>query len=170
MTGRNLFPKLAVAVAMASVCSGAAYAAAFDGSATATVVEPLSISEDTPMNFGSLGAGPSGGTVVLDQADGVTATGDVNLLGGAVASGDFTISGEPNATYSISYGPGSLDTSPTSTAMVVDTINSNASGTLDGAGSESITVGATLNVNGGQPAGNYSTANGSPYTITINYN
>lgn len=173
MTKCNLFPKLAIVVALASVYGNVALAADFSGSATASVVVPLSISEDTPMNFGSLGAGPVGGTVVLDQADGVSTTGDVNHLGGAIASGDFTITGEPSATYIISYGNGSLDTNPASgAAMSVSGINSSASGTIGVGGTEAIIVGGTLNVNGGQPAGNYSTGLGlgSPYTITINYN
>ena len=169
MKTRNIFPKLALAIVLASVHSAGVYAADFNGTATATVIVTLSISEDTVMNFGSLGAGPAGSTVVLDQADGVTPSGDVNIIGGGQLSGDFTITGDPSQSYTISYGPGQLDTSPASTPMNLTAINSNASGAIGGGGTESIIVGATLNVNGGQPAGSYSTAFGSPYTITINY-
>ncbi len=51
------------------------------------------------------------------------------------------------------------------------TSDPSGTGTLTG-GTQTLTVGGTLNVNAGQAAGTYSTASsgGTPLTITVNYN
>jgi hypothetical protein len=53
--------------------------------------------------------------------------------------------------------------------MIVNTFQSSPSGTgtLTG-GSEVLTVGATLNVTGGQVAGTYTSS--TPFDVTVNYN
>jgi hypothetical protein len=55
--------------------------------------------------------------------------------------------------------------------MIVDNFASNPSGAglvLSGAGAQTVTVGATLNVNGSQTPGTYTSA--TPFTVTVNYN
>ena len=54
--------------------------------------------------------------------------------------------------------------------MTVDTWTSTPSGTgtLSAGGSQTLTVGATLNVAGSQVAGTY--VSGTPFTVTVNYN
>ena len=143
-----------------------------NGTASATAFTPLSITETISMDFGTLAGGPLAGSVILDTGGGRSATGDVQLLAaGPGSAASFQVSGEPNQTYSLSYGNGTLANGGGQT-IGVDSFTDNSSGTIPASGSESFQVGATLSVGSNQPSGNYSTANGGglPYTITINYN
>ena len=138
----------------------------------ATAIVPLGITEQVPMNFGTIAGGPVPGTVFLDVGSGRTATGDVQLLAsGPGSAATFQITGEPAQTYSISFTNGVL-ASAAGDLMTVSTFTNNSSGTIPGGGSENFQVGATLIVGSNQPAGSYSTANGggTPYTVTVNYN
>jgi hypothetical protein len=56
--------------------------------------------------------------------------------------------------------------------MTVNTFASSPSGAglvLSGAGTQTVTVGATLNVSGSQVPGTYTTG-ATPFTVTVNYN
>ena len=148
-----------------------ANAAGTNGTATATLIVPLSITEATPMNFGTVAGGTAVGTVVLDLADGRTETGDAQQLGTDGVTAVFDIVGDAAQTYALTFTDGSL-VGP-GVAMTVDTFT--VPGTLPalaGAGvSVPLSVGATLTVGAGQLAGAYSTGGGgTAYTITVNYN
>jgi hypothetical protein len=168
----NLLPRLGLAVTLTALTITVANADQIDGTATATVIAPLSIVEDTAMDFGLISGGPTIGSVIMDAAGGRTATGDAQIItGGAGTAAAFTITGESGQTYSISYANGTLARFGGGGTMTVDTFTDNHVSPLASA-SESFSAGATLNVGVLQPAGAYSTANagGSPYTITVNYN
>ncbi len=148
-----------------------AHADTTDGTAVATVIAPLSISENIGMDFGTISGGPASGTVLLDTAGSTDSDGDAETIsGGSEAAGDFTISGESGQAYSLTYTSGTLGDGGTET-MSVDTFTDNSVGVLPAA-TETFQVGATLNLGADQVAGNYSTSagNGSPYTVTVNYN
>lgn len=143
-----------------------------NGTASATAFTPLGIVESVAMDFGTVAGGPIAGNVVVDTSGGRTATGDVQLLAaGPGSAATFQVSGEPNQTYSLAFGNGTL-TNAGGQVISVSTFTDNSLGTIPGSGSETFQVGATLGIGSNQPAGNYSTANsgGSPYTVTINYN
>jgi hypothetical protein len=167
---KNLF-KIGIAVALTSLASTAVNAATEPGDASATVVEPLTITENTSINFGSLAGGASTGTVLLTTGGARTATGGVDLIGGGTeVPGDFNISGEPNAAFTLTVGT-TATLNDGANNMAVVGINSTAVGaTLDGTGSQDFLVGGTLNVGINQAAGTYTTATGTPYTVTVEYN
>ena len=138
----------------------------------ATSFVPLSIAETVAMNFGTLAGGSFPGTVILNTSNGRFVTGDAQIVGaGLVSSASFQIFGEPNQSYSLVYGNGTLANAG-GQQMSITNFTDNSSGSLPGAGNETFQVGGTLNLGAGQPAGTYSTTNvgGSPYSITINYN
>ena len=140
--------------------------------ATATIVTPIAISKTVDMNFGNIAVlTGTGGTVVLAPAGTRTKTGGVTLpvTAGTITAASFTVTGASGYTYSITL-PGSATTiSYLTNNMTVDTWTSNpvTTGTLT-SGTQTLNVGATLNVSAGQVAGVYTS--GTPFTVTVNYN
>jgi len=140
--------------------------------ATAVIVGPIGISNTANMNFGNVAVGASPGTVVLTPAGGRTPTGGVTLPAttGTVAAAAFTVTGVAGYTYAITLPSAALTISSGANSMTVDnwTSNPTPTGTLDGGGSQTLWVGATLHVSGSQAAGTYTSA--TPFTVTVNYN
>src|SRR5512133_7024 len=89
-------------------------------------------------------------------------------VGGTISAAVFTVTGTTGATYSITL-PASAIISFGAIAMTVNSFTSTPTptGTLAG-GTETLRVGATLNVNGGQAPGLYTS--GTPFVVTVNYN
>lgn len=139
---------------------------------TAEIVAPIAIANAVDMNFGNV-AESGAGTVILDPAGTRTTTGSVTLpaITGTVTAASFTVTGTSGYTYTITLP--STDYTITRTAgaetMIVNafTSNPNGTGTLTG-GSETLDVGATLNVTAGQVPGTYTNATG--FDVTVNYN
>ena len=141
--------------------------------ATANVVTPISITKNADMNFGNVAVQNTiAGTVVLTPASTRTRTGGVTLPAttGTVTAASFTVTGTGAYTYSISL-PGSafITHSSGSPTLFVGSFTSTPSGTgtLTG-GTQTFTVGATLSVSAGAPAGIYTSTN--PFNVTVNYN
>jgi hypothetical protein len=140
--------------------------------ATATVITPITITKNSDMSFGNLSVqAATAGTVVLTPAGGRSRTLGVTLPAttGTVSAATFTVNGTAAYTYAITL-PGTVTlTRATGTeTMTADNFTStpSATGTLTG-GTESVAVGATLNVAAGQLAGVYTSAN---FDVTVNYN
>lgn len=141
--------------------------------ATGTIVTPISIANAGNMNFGNVAVnGTSGGTVVLAPAGTRTATDGVTLPAttGTVSAAQFTVTGANNYTYAITLPSTATTVTSGSNTMTVTSFTSTPSGTgtLSGSGSQTIQVGATLNVAAGQAVGTY--VSGTPFTVTVDYN
>src|SRR5512133_1968684 len=139
--------------------------------ATATIVTPIAIVNASNMNFGNVAVSTVPGTVILAPAGTRTATGGVTLpfVGGTVTAATFTVTGNSGATYSITLPSTATTITSGLNTMTVDNFSSTPTpaGTLTG-GTETLRVGAILNVGGSQPAGVY--VSGTPFTVTVNYN
>lgn len=140
--------------------------------AEATILEPIAISKTVDMNFGNLAVNASPGTIELTPASVRTATGGVTFLPsspGTVTAASFTVTGLAAATYSITLPATPTVISNAGNDMTVDTWTSDPTptGTLTG-GSETLNVGATLNVPASSPSGVYTSA--TPFNVTVNYN
>jgi hypothetical protein len=144
-----------------------AHAATATGDATATVIEPITITKTANLRFGKL-AGGAGGTVVVSSAGSRTKSGGVFLspsdTGGAAS---FDVTGEPNATYSITL-PTSVSLVSGSNSMSLDTFTSDlgATGTLSALGAQTMNVGGTLTVAANQAAGSYA----GSFNVSVDYN
>lgn len=141
-------------------------------SASATIVTPITIAKTADVNFGNVAIGSIAGTVVLSTAGTRSLTGGVTLptTTGTVTAAAFTVTGAANYTYSITL-PGSATTLTSgANSMTVNTFTSNPgiTGTLNGSGTQTLKVGATLNVGASQAAGSYTSP--TPFTVTVNYN
>jgi hypothetical protein len=144
--------------------------------AAATIITPIAINKTVDMNFGNVAASGALGTVVLAPGGGRTPAGGVTLpaTAGTVAAASFTVTGQANFTYSITLPVGASTISNGVQTMTVNAFTSNPTPTgLLTLGTETLTVGATLNVAANQAAGTYTSgaAGGSgPFTVTVNYN
>lgn len=161
---------LSIAVVM-SCFTASALSQTASASATATIVTPISITKDVDMNFGNVAVNANPGTVVLTPAGGRSVTGGCSLPAttGTVAAASFTVTGTAGFSYSITLPAGATTISSGGNNMTVNTWTSSPTptGTLTG-GTSTLTVGATLNVAGSQPAGEYVSA--IPFEVTVNYN
>ncbi|UZJ63894.1 DUF4402 domain-containing protein [Sphingobacterium sp. KU25419] len=142
--------------------------------ATATIVTPISITKDVDMNFGNVAVqSTSGGTVVLAPGGSRTPSGGVTLptTAGTVTAASFTVNGTGAYTYSITLPSSALTVSSGANTMTVTDFTSDPTVIVGGAltaGTQTLNVGATLNVAAAQPAGLYVSA--TPFDVTVNYN
>jgi hypothetical protein len=159
----------AAAASLVMLGSSNAFAASATGTANATIVAPLSISETTEMSFGDISPDADTATTVqLDDAGNVSSPDGAGLAGGTVDSGLFTVSGFGALTFDITLpANGVVTLTGPGPAMAVDNFvdSGGGSGTL-AAGIATFTVGADLSVGANQTAGAYS----GSYTVTVNYN
>jgi len=138
--------------------------------ASATIVTPISISNTADMNFGNIATNGLVGTVVLTPESTRTFTGGVTLPAatGTVTAAAFTVTGSGSYTYAITL-PTSVTITSGSDSMIVNSFTSTPSSTgILTAGTQDITVGATLNLVASQAPGDYTSA--APFAVTVNYN
>jgi len=166
---KNLITLIAAVVLVAIT---ATVNAQVTGTATgsATIITPISITKTVDMNFGSIAVGSTLGSVVLAPDNTRTKSGGVTLpaVTGTVTAASFTVNGLGTSTFSITLPTTYTITSGVNT-MNIDTFTStpSGSGSLVG-GTQTIKVGATLDVAASQPAGTYTNSTGFP--VVVNYN
>lgn len=159
-------PLAALALACA-VASAPAHAAQATATASGTVVAPIAITAATNLVFGSFAAGP-GGTVTVSTSGARASSGVVLMGAGTPSAARFDITGQASSTYSITHGGTAVLTNTTGTGNETmaltkfsDLAGANAtsgtvsSGTLDGAGTQSLFVGGSLAVAAAQVPGVY---------------
>ena len=160
--------KLFLLFIMVGFAAGAYAQATATANASATVVTPITITKTVDLSFGNVAVkSNAGGTVILDLNDGTTKTGDVTLPAttGTIASASFDLSGESGYAYAITLPESATITETGSETMTLSDFNSSSTGTLTG-GTETVKVGATLTVAGGQVSGAYT----GTFDVTVNYN
>lgn len=167
-------------VAVASVAAfgvfgasnGFAAPASTTATTTAEVVTPIAIVKAQDLSFGEFAAG-TGGTIVLTTAGAATPTGDVVLtVVGTTTAAQFTVTGQPDANFSITVSDNDLTHTDTTTVMPFVTTHDldgatqddPTSGTLD-LGTQTLYVGGTLTVAGAQQPGTYT----GSITAEVNY-
>lgn len=167
---KRTFVVLAVLVAFAAPAAFAQFnTSSANANAAAKIIQPISISKTTDLNFASVVPSGSTGTVVVTAAGGRSATGGATLGSSTgLTQAVFSVTGEPSATYTITL-PSSISISDgASHSMTVDTFTSDVASpaTFPGAGSQALNVGATLNVGISQVAGSYT----GTFSVTVTYN
>jgi hypothetical protein len=144
-----------------------------DGSATLSVMRALTLSETTPMSWGSI-ARPGNGTAdyTLNYTSGaVTLTANTSTAypGFAVdngAAGVWAVTGEPSTgiTYSVSIGAFDGTGVTVQAAHINGTANS-GTGTLDGSGNYTLNLGGVVRVGAAASLGLQT----ATVTVTIDY-
>ena len=144
--------------------------------AAAKIVTPISITETSSLHFGTMAilAGTPG-TCVLSTQGVRTQTGGVNLSVQAPTASNaaYNVSGAVNTTYSITL-PASITVTSGPSSMTINALlartasagSDGLTGTLSAGGTDSFTVGGTLNVSQGQATGTYT----GTFDVTVAYN
>lgn len=140
---------------------------------SATIVTPIAISQVTNLDYGNVAISSiTGGTVIMDPSSSGTRTltGGVTLpaVGGTHQAASFTVTGEGNYAFNVTLPTGNLDIASGLNHMQVNTFTKSLGAGNLSAGTQTIYVGATLNVAAAQPAGSY--VSGTPFTVTVDYN
>ena len=169
---KKMIKFFALAIVMVSFAASTFAQVSATATASATIVAPIAITKTVDMNFGNAAVNASLGTILLTPASTRSATGGVTFLTGTpgtVTAASFTVTGLAAATYSITLPGAATTVTSGANTMTVDnwTSTPTPTGTLAG-GTQTLTVGATLNVAASQPAGVY--ISGTPFTVTVNYN
>ena len=82
---------LLCALAWAGLAAVPAHAASSTGTSRVVVVTPLSLVNTAPLSFGNLIAGPTAGTVTINETTQArTVTGGVSQAGGTISAASFT--------------------------------------------------------------------------------
>jgi hypothetical protein len=165
---KKLYAAVAAGTVLALGATGA-QAATASGTATANIVEAITITENAGLNFGTIVPDTAAQTVAITTAGARTCSGGLVCSGSPLAGG-FTATGTTGQAVSISVAATTtLNRSGGGASMGVSGLTpSVTSATLAGSpqGSATFTVGGTLAVGASQMAGVY---NGT-YAVNVNYN
>jgi hypothetical protein len=169
---------LASALSLAVFSTPSSFAAKEATSASAAdVIKPIAIEKKADLSFGRFAPG-AGGTVSISTGGARTTDGTIpSSINSTLAAGQFDVTGDNNAKYSIVIGgvaelsgPGSEDKMALTTISDLtgetDAIDDVTSGTLNGSGTQTIFLGGVLTVGASQTAGNYT----GDVTATVEYN
>ncbi len=166
---RHMILIIAVMVSLTAIPVFAAQnSASTSANATARIITAIAITKNTDLNFGDVVPGTSIGTVVVTPAGARSSTGGASLgNGSAVTAATFSVTGQGSETYAVTL-PASITINGGGSSMTVDTFAStpNGTGTLSAGGSDTLSVGATLNVGASQAVGTYT----GSFSVTVAYN
>jgi hypothetical protein len=137
-----------------------------------TLVAPLTITNVNPLAFGKF-ANNGGGTLVIGT-DGVLTPTGVVVVTSPHSAASFDLVGEATTGYAITLPDSiTLAGTPSGSMTVEDFTIANLAGpvvgkeaTLPGTGTDTLSIGATANVEAGQPVGDYS----GTLNVTVEYN
>lgn len=168
----NLLLTVAVSVLALGSSSALAAEATGEGTVTAKIVAPVSITQDQGLDFGTMISPSSATTVTIAASNGArTSTNDSILVGTSEgAAGRFEITGADGQSVDVTL-PSQVTLSNSSDGeMTVNNFSvyngNNGETTFNLTGtSATMNVGATLNVGADQAQGTYT----GSYTVTVSY-
>jgi len=140
--------------------------------ASVRIVEPITISKKSDMNFGNIAVLDQNGTVELSPDGTLNPTGGVSIPTeqGSLSAASFEVQGNGAFTYSITLPEGDLILTHSNghDKLIVNNFKSYPAGTGQLlAGKQTLCVGATLHVNANQQLGYYQSSN---FEVIVNYN
>lgn len=164
------FRRAALASAVALGVFGASNSFAVDSdaaTASATLVTPLTATKATDLQFGSIFAGTAGSVEIAANGTVTPTTVTLDSSGAATSAASFNLNGEVSKAYGYTF-PATVDLTNGTDTMSVSIIDGGAgTGTLDGTGAGTITLGGTLTVAGTESTGLYE--NTTDLFVTVNY-
>ena len=162
MRSRSL--ALAAVTIAVGLGSHQALATSQTGTASATILSQISVTQSTPMAFASIAPKAAGGAVVLSPSGTISPVVGF-VFSGSPTAGSFNVTGAVGQPVVVSYSTGDTLTGP-GTAMPLGSFTNNAvPATFPAGGNFTLNVGATLTVNANQAAGPYA----GNYTVTVDY-
>jgi hypothetical protein len=150
--------------------TGIANAASDTSTATVTIEnQAISLTNTQGLNFGTVLPYGRNGTVTVNANGQGSASSAYISDASAITASAWDVTGVPGAPYAVTLPPNNTVTVSNGTETMTVTGFTAAGGTqqtLDAAGNDSFTVGATLKVGANQPAGVYT----GTYNVTVSYN
>lgn len=125
------------------------------------------ITTSQPLAFGSFVPGSMAGSLTVDTNGNIDSFSSLEYVQGDVQEARFDVSSDSNTDYTIDLpNNNTVELTDESGSMYVNDFTSNpsGSGTLDG-GSQTLYVGATLEVGGGQSTGSYT----GSFEVTVTF-
>ena len=169
---KKIIPIIAAILLLAIFVTSANAQVTGTANGTASVITPIAIANAGNLNFGNIAVGSNPGTVVLTPDGSRSLTGGVTLpvVAGPFSAATFTVTGLGSSTYSILLPTSYSISDGANHSLTISSFTSNPSGAgiISRGGSQTINVGATLNILGSQAAGSYANATGFP--VIVNYN
>lgn len=141
--------------------------------AAAVIIEPITITKNSDLNFGTIMRGTAASTIVVTTAGARSVgSGDAILsaLAPVAAAASFTIDGSDGASYAVTIPSANINITSGANTMSVGTWSSNPvapiSGTFPAGSGVTLLIGATLNVGAAQASGSYT----GTFNISVDYN
>lgn len=150
------------AIAALAMNASAAHAATATATAKARILQQLTLTNSTDLDFGTIVSGTAASTVAVSTAGAVSCGTGLTCIGTTTAAG-FNLAGTSGAVVGIS-GPSTVSLTSGSNTMSAALTYSAPTVTL-GATGGTFSVGGTLTVGASQAAGNYA----GTFTVTANY-
>jgi spore coat protein U-like protein len=167
-----LIAALSLAAAGTTLEANAANATA---SATASVITPIAVTSVGTLAFGKFVPGASAGSVTVSTSGARTAT-VVTPSGGTPGAASFPITGEPSTTYAIDTSATTANLTSGANTMALALVTdfsgggaisgTQATGTLDNTGKQTLYVGGILTVGANQANGAYT----GTVSVAVAYN
>ncbi|WP_207388430.1 DUF4402 domain-containing protein [Gramella sp. KN1008] len=135
--------------------------------ATVTIIEPVQIENTSNMNFASIDA-RKGGTVTLHPDNTRSSSGDVLLdEASGVSAASFRIKGQSGYSYNIIVPQNEILMSNGKSSLTLKDFTVDYQGLFND-NTETVRLGASLDVGAGQQPGNYRSI--APIEVTVSYN
>ena len=166
--GTIRFSMLGIGLAALAGNASPAFAGGASGPVGAVAVRPLSLVKTEDLDFGSLIAGTTAGTVTINANTGArTTTGGVTTAGGTPKRAEFVGAGRPGRLIIVFLGASPALTNGAGGSMALSLAVQGGIGLriLPANGVQTIRVGGTINVGANQQEGNYT----STFTLTVIY-
>ncbi len=163
--------------AIAVVMSSNVFGATGEGHAQVELLNPLTVTNQTTLDFAQIAIDPAAGaqTLSMTAAGVVTCPGNY-VCSGVTTNGELLVTGAPGGSVNLSItgqtatlddGGGNTLTFDPEFTGAVDTL---AAVALDGVtGQATVNVGGSIDFAGTETAGTYTSVNGSAYVVTVNY-
>lgn len=153
---------IGAAIAALAMNASAAHAATATATAKARVLAPLTLTNTSDLDFGTIVSGTAASTVGVSPAGVVSCGAGLTCIGTTTAAG-FNLGGTSGANVVISV-PANVTLTSGANNMTATLTSSASTVTLTGTGG-TFSVGGSLTVGANQAAGNYS----GTFTATANY-
>lgn len=160
---------LAGSIAAAAMISGGAQAATETVTADARIIPAVTLGTPVNMNFGTIAADATGGSVVIAAASGATAACATLTCVGTSNPGSIAVTSASGETVSVSFvtpGAITLRAGPGATDPTMSLTPSLSATSFTSTGTDTVYVGGTLTVAASQAAGTYS----GDIEVNIDYN
>ena len=162
MTNRFMKAAFAATVTAAAFASTGAQAATATATAQARILQQITVTKNTDLNYATIVTGVAASTVDVDSA-GARTCGAGLVCTGTTTAADFSVVGTVGQVVTISV-PASVSLNSGANSMSSTLVASAATMTL--AATNNFQVGGTLSVGANQADGVYTSPN---FTVTVNY-